>query len=94
MRLFGLGLVLALSCSHDSTAVDQPFTCGTLTCDAATQSCSIVTSPLPNGQPSYACVTSDGGVPSCEGKSIATGPGMCGCYVSPAGAVTDTECPP
>jgi hypothetical protein len=95
MRPVLLGLVFALGCSHDSTMVEQqPFSCGSLTCDTATQSCSIVMPPLPNGQPSYACVTADGGVPSCDGKSIATGPGMCGCYVSPTGAVTDTACPP
>lgn len=87
-------LVLALGCSHDSPMVAQPFSCGPMTCETATQSCTIAMSSLPNGQPSYACMTADGGVPSCDGKSIASGPGACGCYVSPTGAVTETECPP
>ena len=65
-----------------------------MTCDTATQICSIVNGHLPDQAATYECVLSEGGPPSCSGAPAASSPGACGCYESAAGEVTDTLCPP
>jgi hypothetical protein len=63
-------------------------------CNSATEICSIVAGHLPGEAPTYACEAKDGGAPSCGGPNSAMMPGQCGCYASPNGEVTSTECPP
>jgi hypothetical protein len=77
----------------DSSTSTGHFACGPSdTCDAATQYCLIVNSPVGHTT-TYSCETPDGGgAPSCHGSSLKS-PG-CGCYQSPIGEVTITECPP
>jgi hypothetical protein len=72
------------------------FPCGPgMECRAATQYCLKVNGHLGGMKPSYECRSPDGGGgPSCDGMGIAKAPGDCGCYKSPSGAVTITECPP
>jgi hypothetical protein len=80
--------------SGDARPADAgSLSCGTLTCDPRTEYCSIEYSPI-QGPTSYACVTPEGGMPSCGGMPTASSPGACGCYESPNGEVTIALCPP
>ena len=81
-------------CETSHPVVDHSFSCGSLMCNSSAQACLIANSNLPGGHPTYACVASDGGAPSCDGSIRATAPGMCGCYISQTGEVTTTLCPP
>lgn len=91
------GAVDAGSTDATSPRVDAApggFSCGPMTCDSATEICSIVNGHLPSQAATYECVLSEGGPPSCSGAPSAVSPGSCGCYESPAGEVTSTLCPP
>jgi hypothetical protein len=92
-RLCTLVLLAACGTHAAMSSSPEPFACGTLTCDASTQYCSVVESTHPGGMPTYACVAADGGVPSCGSSSVSS-PDMCGCYASPTGEITITSCPP
>jgi hypothetical protein len=79
-----------------SSGGGHSFACGSTTCNSATQYCfAVVGGAVPiDGGPSGSaeCETQDGGQ-ACTGGS-ATGPGQCGCYESPSGEITITECVP
>jgi hypothetical protein len=79
------------------TGAGHSFACGSSQCNSATQYCSIVTGgvvSLEGGtNTSSTCASLDGGK-GCPGGSTATSPGQCGCYESPSGQVTNTECVP
>ncbi len=85
--------------SSGSSGGGHAFACGTMTCNSTTQYCSVVEyghAILPDGGQGSSqvstCTTVDGG-PSCSGSSSAVA-GGCGCYESPTGEVTITECTP
>jgi hypothetical protein len=88
------------ACGLDSGAGGHAFACGTATCNSAAQYCSIVIyghAILPDGgqgsSQTTTCGAFDGGA-SCPGGSGAMSAGACGCYESPTGEVTITECTP
>ncbi|HTB75684.1 MAG TPA: hypothetical protein VK762_20675 [Polyangiaceae bacterium] len=78
----------------DASTAGHSFSCGPVSCDSATEICSITNGHLPGEAATYACASSDGGVPSCGGEVAASGAGQCGCYESSSGEVTSTSCPP
>src|SRR5580698_2097356 len=78
--------------SPPGDAATGGFSCGPMTCNAATEICSIVNGHLPDQAATYECVLSEGGPPSCSGAPAASSPGSCGCYESGAGEVTSTLC--
>jgi hypothetical protein len=94
--------LLVLGCGSSSGGssggggTGHAFACGSTTCNSATQYCSIVTggAVVDGGtNTSAGCASFDGGK-GCPGGSSATSPGQCGCYESPSGEVTITECVP
>jgi hypothetical protein len=94
LLLVAFSFLTVLGCGGTTVTSGHTFACGSLMCNSATETCSIVNGHLPGQAATYACDASDGGAPSCGGASSATAAGQCGCYESPTGEVTSTECPP
>jgi hypothetical protein len=69
-----------------------------MTCNSATQYCNLVVGGVhqadASNQPNGTCVGFDGGKGCPAGGPAAADAGECGCYESPSGDVTNTECVP
>jgi len=69
-----------------------------MTCNSGTQYCNLVVGgahlPDASTQPNATCIDFDGGKGCPGGGFMAADAGECGCYESPTGEVTVTECAP